>query len=143
MLVLDTNVLIYAVNAAAPEHQACRAELEARMSASMSWFLTWGIVYEFLRAVTHRVFPARKPFEEAWALIDTVLRSPGCTLLVETDRHRDVLAHVVAEVPGVSSNQMHDAHIATLMREHGIRQIVTRDVGFHRFPWIEVVDPLA
>jgi predicted nucleic acid-binding protein len=29
------------------------------------------------------------------------------------------------------------------MREHGIRQVVTRDADFHRFPGIEVFDPCA
>jgi predicted nucleic acid-binding protein len=28
------------------------------------------------------------------------------------------------------------------MREHGIRAIYTRDADFHRFPGIEVRDPL-
>ena len=35
-----------------------------------------------------------------------------------------------------------DAHTAVLMREHGVRRIYTRDTDFHRFPFIEVVDPL-
>jgi hypothetical protein len=30
-----------------------------------------------------------------------------------------------------------------LMREHGIRQVVTRDADFHRFKGIEVVDPVS
>ena len=29
-----------------------------------------------------------------------------------------------------------------LMREHGIRQICTRDTDFHRFPFLQVIDPL-
>jgi predicted nucleic acid-binding protein len=29
------------------------------------------------------------------------------------------------------------------MREHGIRRLYTRDTDFHRFPFIEVLDPLA
>jgi predicted nucleic acid-binding protein len=28
------------------------------------------------------------------------------------------------------------------MREHGIRRIYTRDTDFHRFAFLEVVDPL-
>jgi predicted nucleic acid-binding protein len=28
------------------------------------------------------------------------------------------------------------------MREHGIGRIYTRDTDFHRFPFVEVVDPL-
>ncbi|GIW53056.1 MAG: hypothetical protein KatS3mg081_2411 [Gemmatimonadales bacterium] len=32
---------------------------------------------------------------------------------------------------------------AILMREHGVRRIYTRDADFHRFPFIEVLDPLS
>ena len=38
--------------------------------------------------------------------------------------------------------RVHDAHTAILMREHGIRRIRTRDMDFHRFGFLEVVDPL-
>lgn len=27
--------------------------------------------------------------------------------------------------------------------EHGIRRIYTRDTDFHRFPFLDVIDPLA
>jgi predicted nucleic acid-binding protein len=37
---------------------------------------------------------------------------------------------------------MHDLHTDTLMREHGIARIVTRDTDDHRFRFLEVVDPL-
>lgn len=39
-------------------------------------------------------------------------------------------------------NLIHNLHTATLMREHGIARIVTRDTDFHRFGFLEVVDPL-
>jgi hypothetical protein len=32
------------------------------------------------------------------------------------------------------------SHTAILMREHGIREIYTRDTDFHRFPFLRVVD---
>jgi len=38
---------------------------------------------------------------------------------------------------------MHDVHTAVLMREHGIREICTRDTDFHRFPFLKVIDPVA
>ena len=63
-------------------------------------------------------------------------------VLVQTDRHARVLADVVAEVPGLSGNIVHDTQTAVLMREHGIRRICTRDTKFHRFPFLEPVDPL-
>lgn len=60
-----------------------------------------------------------------------------------TERHAQVLADVVTEVSGLSGNIIHDAQTAVLMREHGIRRICTRDTDFHRFPFLEPVDPLA
>ena len=36
-----------------------------------------------------------------------------------------------------------DSGGALLMREHGIRRICTRDTDFHRFPFVEPVDPLT
>jgi predicted nucleic acid-binding protein len=35
------------------------------------------------------------------------------------------------------------AGTAVLMREHGIQRIITRDSDFHRFSFVQVVDPLA
>ena len=143
MYVVDTNVLVYAVSPAAAEHDQCRLALERWRRGATPWFLTWSIVYEFLRVTTHPRVLAR-PLRAAQALdvVDALFESRSLQVLVATPRHPQILASVVAEVPLLSGNLVHDAHIATLMREHGIRSIVTRDVAFHRFPFLEVVDPL-
>jgi predicted nucleic acid-binding protein len=62
---------------------------------------------------------------------------------VPTARHADVAAQVFRELPHVAGNLLHDCHTAILMREHGIRRICTRDTDFHRFPFLEVFDPIA
>ena len=46
------------------------------------------------------------------------------------------------ELPDIRGNQMHDLHTAVIMREHGVSRICTRDTGFHRFPFLTVVDPV-
>jgi predicted nucleic acid-binding protein len=53
-----------------------------------------------------------------------------------------VLEGTLAEMPHLAGNIVHDTHTAVLMREHGIRQICTRDTDFSRFPFLEVIDPL-
>lgn len=143
MFVVDTNVLVYAADADAPEHGPCRSALEGWRLSRTPWYLTWGIVYEFLRVVTHpRVL--RRPFDTADALsfLDAVLASPSVSILTETARHLEVLTEISDEVALLAGNLYHDAHTAALMREHGIRSIVTRDTDFHRFGFVEVVDPL-
>jgi predicted nucleic acid-binding protein len=54
-----------------------------------------------------------------------------------------VAGQVLAELPHLAGNILHDSHTAILMREHGIRRICTRDTDFHRFPFLEVIDPLT
>ncbi len=58
-----------------------------------------------------------------------------------TERHAAVAAEVFAELAHLAGNVIHDAHTAVLMREHGIRRIYTRDTDFHRFPFLEPIDP--
>jgi predicted nucleic acid-binding protein len=52
-----------------------------------------------------------------------------------------LLSALVSEIPHLRGNILHDVHTAALMREHGIRQIYTRDSDFHRFPFLTVIDP--
>jgi len=144
VFVVDTNVLVYAADHRAQEHERCRALLDMWRGQSGAWYLTWGICYEFLRVVTHpRVF--REPWSAKSALdfLGAIQESPSLGMLVPTHRHAGVLTAVVDEVPMLAGNLMHDAETAVLMREHGIHRICTRDTDFHRFPFLEPIDPLV
>ena len=62
-------------------------------------------------------------------------------MLLPTARHSALLSEIIAEVPQLRGNILHDLHTAALMREHGIKEIYTRDMDFHRFPFVTVLDP--
>ena len=144
MFVVDTNVLVYAADEDSPLHARCREQLEQWRRQPGAWYVTWGILYEFLRVTTHqRVM--RRPWsgQDAWRFVAALLASPGLDVLVPTDRHPAVAEQVFMEVPQLVGNLVHDAHTAVLMREHGVRRIVTRDTDFHRFPFLAPVDPLV
>ena len=144
MFVVDTNVLVDAADRDSPFHTPCKRRLAEWQGRTPAWFLTWGVCYEFLRVATHpRVF--RKPWRapEAWRFIASLLASPALTVLVPTDRHARVAGEVFEDMPSLSGNTMHDATTAILMREHGIKTIYTRDTDFHRFRFLDVVDPTA
>lgn len=144
MVVVDTNVLVYAADADSPFHAACRDWLERQRGRADAWYTTWAILYEFLRVTTHpRVMQRPWSAEAAWGFIAALLASPGLAVLVPTQRHAEIAAQVIAELPHLAGNLFHDAHTAVLMREHGIRRIVTRDTDFHRFPFLEPIDPGA
>jgi hypothetical protein len=144
VFVVDTNVLVYAADEDAAFHQGCRGALETWRHQRSAWYTTWGVLYEFLRITTHpRVLRHPWTASAAWEFVDAIVASPGLGVLVETERHAAVAAEVVREVPHLAGNLLHDAHTAVLMREHGIRRIYTRDTDFHRFPFLDVVDPLT
>lgn len=143
MLVVDTNVLVYAADADSPFHGPCRAWLERQRARPDAWYTTWPILYEFLRVTTHpRVM--RRPWDapSAWDFITALLASAGLAVLVPTQRHADVAGQVIAELPHIAGNLLHDAHTAILMREHGVARICTRDTDFNQFPFLKVIDPL-
>jgi len=143
MFVVDTNVLLHAADQYSPFHARCEELLETWRNQQAAWFTTWGVCYEFLRVATHpAVF--RNPWSaaDAWSFLEALLDSSGLELLVPTERHRAVMAEVLGEIPYLAGNIMHDAHTAILMREHGVKRIYTRDTDFHRFTFLEPVDPM-
>ena|SRR3990172_3666240 len=144
MFVVDTNLLLYAVNRDAPEHERALALIEAWRRGERSWFVTWSIVYEFLRVSTHpSIFPDPLDLEAAQRWITVLLEGRRSGILVATDRHAAVLEQVAALHPRLRGNLVHDLHIATLMKEHGVLEIRTADADFHQFDFLRVVNPLA
>ena len=144
MFVVDTNILVYAADEDSAFHIRCYELIEEWRGQASAWYVTWGIVYEFLRVITHpRVF--RKPWSvtQAWSFVEAVLASPSLGILTATGRHADVAAEVVKSLPSLSGNLLYDAQTAILMREHGIKRIYTRDTDFHRFPFLEPIDPIV
>jgi uncharacterized protein len=80
---------------------------------------------------------------QAWRFVEALLSSAALIVLMETDRHAVVANEVFGELgTALAGNLVHDAHTVVIMREHGIRRIYSRDADFHRFDFLEVVDPL-
>lgn len=143
MFLVDTNVLVHAARSDSPFHGPCREAVERWRRQQGAWFTTWSVVYEFLRVMTHRgATPKPWPVRGAWGFVEALLASPGFSVLAATPRHAAVAAEVLGALPDLSGRLLHDAHIAVLMREHGIRRIYTRDTDFFRFPFLEPVDPV-
>ena len=144
MRVIDTNILLYAANQDSEFHNACRNLLNDLRSDSVPSYLSWNICYEFLRVSTHpRVFRAPWNARDAWMFINSILAGPAFSLLIETDRHQEILDQTLSELAGMSGNILHEVHTAVLMREHGIREICTRDTHFARFPFVTIMDPVG
>jgi uncharacterized protein len=141
--VVDTNLLLYGANADADEHGAARAFLNAIGSSPDPWYLTDGIVYEFLRVATHpKVFPTPLTWREGLRFLQPFLDGDNIHVLHATTGHWPLLAEVLGGLSHVSGNLFFDVRTAVLMREHGLRRIYTTDTDFLQFEALEVVNPL-
>lgn len=144
MIVVDTNVLVYAANVDSAEHDRCNRLLASLRAGRTPWFTTWPILYEFLRVVTHaRVLPRPWTASAALSFVDAILQSPSHSILVESEHHLEFAQDLAPRVTALAGNLLHDFHTAVLMKEHGISRVCTRDADFRRFAFVEVIDPLA
>ena len=141
MIAVDASVLAYAVNRHAPGHARAAGVVEALANGDLPWALPWPALHAFLAYVTHPhavVHPLRP--SDAWAFVESLLAGPSVRALGPTDRHAEVLAGILAAWP-------HDADLsgletAAVLREHGVRELLTTDRAMRRFPFLAVHDPL-
>ena len=73
-------------------------------------------------------------------MVELLLDSPSVLAIAESSRHREVLRNLLHTVP-LTGNVLHDAHIAALLLEHGVDEIITADEDFRRFPGLKVTNP--
>jgi toxin-antitoxin system PIN domain toxin len=141
---VDTNLLVYATFADAPEHGRARAWLEARLTEGEGTVaLCWPVVYAFLRLVTSaRVFGRHAvTVREGWAVAAAYLDQPAVRLVAPGAGHAAIAADIAA-TPGLRSDDLPDVEIAALAIEHGL-VLASHDHGFRRFSHLRVIDPLA
>jgi predicted nucleic acid-binding protein len=73
--------------------------------------------------------------------IDAWLESPTLMLLAESSTYWPTLRTPLAGGQ-IAGAQVHDARIAALCREHGVRELWSADRDFSRFAGLTVVNPL-
>jgi len=141
---VDTNILLYAANRDAPEHESACGFLNACGADAGLWFLTEGICYEFLRVATHtRVFPRPLSSREAMGFLDALLVSGRFEILSAGARHWELLKQILKPLPRASGNLFFDIRTVASMCEHAVRLLYTADTDFLQFPQIEVRNPLV
>ncbi|SNS80215.1 toxin-antitoxin system PIN domain toxin [Geodermatophilus saharensis] len=140
-MLVDANLLLYAVNSAAPQHETARAWWEAALSGAGRVGLPWQTIGAFVRITTHpRVIRRPLAAEEAWSYVAEWLDVDVVWIPPATERTAGILGDLLRRT-GATGNLVPDAQLAALAIEHGVA-VATADTDFARFPDVRWINPL-
>jgi len=141
VIAVDTGILLCAVNRHTPEHARAVAALESLAHGERPWAIAWPCIYEFLAFVTHPhavVRPLRPA--DAWGVLHSLAASPSLRWLGPGPAHLAAAEDALAHSEGVRDST--GLAIAAILREHGVREVLSADRALRRFRFLEVIDPL-
>jgi hypothetical protein len=143
MIAVDTNILVYAHREDSPFHEAAFQRVAELAEGQAVWAIPWPCLHEFLAIVTHpRIYTPPTPLAGALDQVDAWLESPALALLTESSTHWPTLRGLLA-TGRVTGPLVHDARVAALCRQHGVRELWSADRDFSRFAGLAVVNPLV
>ena len=141
-MLVDANLLLYAVDEASPFHARARQWLEDALNGTRRVGLPWVSLTAFLRIVPNpRALAEPLAPAEAWALVDAWLDAPTAWLPTPGRGHRAILGRLIADLD-LRANLIPDAVLAALCIEHG-REMISADTDFARFTGLSWRNPLA
>jgi toxin-antitoxin system PIN domain toxin len=139
--IVDTSVLLPAVNPSLPQHESARTALEAAIGDERPLGLTWVVVNAFLRLTTKPgLFERPLTIEQAWDLVNDWLAHPGVRVVQETEEHARLWSELLRGA-GSGGDLTTDAWIAAIALAHGA-SVLTLDSDFARFAGVRWESPL-
>ena len=141
MITPDANIILYAYNEDAPQHQKAKEWLENQLSSPTMFGLSWQVITAFLRISTnHKAFSIPFDLNEATEIVDEWIEHPKVNIIVPTENHWKIFRDLIEEGQ-TNAALMMDAHLAALAIEHGAT-LVTTDRDFTRFSNLKTLNPL-
>lgn len=143
MIAVDTNILVYAHREDSSFHEAACRCVESLAEGTAAWAIAWPSVHEFLAIVTHpRIYAPPTPLDIAIDQVEAWMESPSLALLSESGAHWTTVSSLL-KAGQVTGPKVHDARIAALCLDHGVRELWTADRDFSRFPALATKNPLV
>ena len=142
MILVDANLLVYAVVEEMPQHAAAKEWLDGRINGFAPVGLPWPSLLGFMRLTTNpRVFSQPLSLDSAWEIVQGWLARPKVWIPQETTDHAAILGYLVPFAsPG--ANLVPDLHLAALAMGHGLI-VCSTDADFARFKPVRWENPLA
>lgn len=140
-MLIDANILLFAVDEASPFHSSAAAWLARQLNGPRRVGLPWQSLGAFLRIITHPR-AADRPLspDQAWVHVEAWLAAEPAWIPAPTERHADVLGSLIRSYQ-VRGNLVPDAHLAAVAIEHGLT-VFSTDTDFARFNEIRWENPI-
>lgn len=141
-MLVDANILLYAVDEQSRHHGAARTWLEGALNGSHRIGMPWQSLLTFVRIVTHpRALPVPVAPADAWSFVADWLDSPAAWVPQPGRGYREILGGLVSDLE-LRGNLVSDAALAALALEHGLA-VVSADSDFARFADVTWINPLS
>ncbi|MGH8877383.1 MAG: type II toxin-antitoxin system VapC family toxin [Stackebrandtia sp.] len=141
-MIVDANILLYAVNTDAEHHKPALTWLESAFNGSTRVGLPWQSTMAFIRIATHpRIFPKPLKIKTAWSSVQHWLDADNAWVPTPTARHGDLVRKLLID-GNITGNLVPDADLAALAIEHGV-PVCSFDSDFARFPEAGWINPLT
>jgi hypothetical protein len=142
VILVDANLLLYAYQPRAPQHEKSRTWLEGVLSGPELVRFTWLTLWAFLRiATSSRVFEKPLTVQEAETIVSAWLAQPNTGIVEPGERHWEILRDLMRDGQTVGPLVM-DAVLAAVALEHGAT-LCSTDRDFSRFPGLKWLNPLT
>lgn len=114
-MLVDANILLFAVHRSSAFHEAARSWLTAQLNGSRRVGLPWQSLSAFMRIATHpRAFERPLDPAEAWARMTDWLSADVAWVPQPGKRHADIFGQLIVE-HDARGNLVTDAQLAALM----------------------------
>jgi len=141
MILVDTNILLYAEDRLSPLHEDARQWWDTQLSGESPVCLCWPVLTAFVRISTNRqVFKKPLSLEQALKRVESWLDQPCVRLINPTESHWHIFRSMLLDGQA-KANLVADAHLAALSIENGCL-LYSTDSDFSRFPKLKWKNPL-
>lgn len=141
-MLLDANLLLFAVDERSPFHARARDWLTEQLNGEQPVGLPWQSLGAFLRIVTRpRISASPLAPAEAWRQVQDWLACDVTWLATPSERHATILGELIERYQ-LRGNLIPDAQLAALAIEHGVG-VCSADTDFARFSELPWLNPLA
>jgi uncharacterized protein len=141
VILLDANLLIYAVDADSSHHGVAKPWLERALSGAEPVAIPWVVLMAFLRITTREGILTRTlTLSEAVEYIDSWLAQPNVEAVSPGPAHWSIVRALIL-ASGTAGNLTTDAHLAAMAIERGAT-LWSTDNDFKRFQGLNHRNPL-